>query len=102
MIASRSTSGSGRRNSCNSERLSRLTRTSLYSHSVPGGRIGRGTPLSVCPKSALPRSRLWSIVSGLPNIVPDQLARLLQQLPPRDRLILRRVERVVDCVVADG
>ena len=70
MISRRSTSASGSRKSRSSDRLSRLTRTSLYSHSVPGGRIGRARPLSECPSSLLPTSRLWSIVSGLPHSVP--------------------------------
>src|SRR2546428_13190461 len=37
MTASCSTSGSGRRNTCSSDRARRFTRTSLYSHRVPGG-----------------------------------------------------------------
>src|SRR5438309_1637904 len=87
VIASRRTSGRGRRKSWSSDRLSRFTRTSLYSQSVPGGRMGRGTPLSVWPKSALPRSRLWSIESGLPNSVPEVVRdRVVEPLRIEPRL----------------
>src|SRR2546428_8554928 len=65
MTASWSTSGSGRRNTCSSDRARRFTRTSLYSHRVPGGRGGRGPPLSAVPRSPLPTSRVLSDGVGL-------------------------------------
>src|SRR2546428_7521411 len=71
MTASRSTSRSGRRNTCSSDRARRFTRTSLYSHRVPGGRGGRRPPLSAQPSSPLPAARVWSVRAG---VVP-KLAR---------------------------
>src|SRR6187431_62512 len=65
MISSRSTSGSGLRQTCSAASASTLTRTSLYLKCVPGSYIGR-----FCHSFGFPTGR--SAQSGLPHSVPDQ------------------------------
>src|SRR5258705_13715489 len=69
MISSRSTSGSGRRQTCSAASAITFTRTSLYLKCVPGSYIGRFFHSDGLPTGLLPQS-------GLPHRVPYQSPHL--------------------------